>query len=92
MLAATSSGLVRLAFEGHCDYDDLYRRSSRSRRLAAARSHLNQAKDTLTQLLAGKTEVIECEIDLDVIGAADGALSPTQSIPWDSHRSYLDLG
>ncbi len=92
VLAATSSGLVRLAFEGHSDYEELHRRSTRSGGARAARKHLSQAKRALEQLLAGETEALECEVDLDVLGAADGALSPTQSIPWDSHRSYLELG
>ncbi len=91
VLAATPSGLVRLAFEGHSDYEGLYRRSSRTGGGRAARGHLGQAKDALTQMLAGESETIECEVDLEVLGAADGALSPTRSIPWDSHRSYLEL-
>jgi Fur family transcriptional regulator, stress-responsive regulator len=92
VLAATPGGLVRLAFEGHSDYEELLGRSSRSGGARAARAHLSQAKDALAGLLAGESEAVECEIDLAVLGAADGALSSTQSIPWDSHRSYLDLG
>lgn len=92
VLAATPAGLVRLAFEGHSDYEELRRRSSRAGGGRAARTHLNRAKEALAQLLAGESEAIECEIDLDVLGAADGALFPTRSIPWDSHRSYLELG
>ncbi len=91
VLAATPTGLVRLAFEGHSDYEELRDRSSRSGGARAARAHLSRAKDALARLLAGESEAIECEIDLDVLGAANGALSPTQSIPWDSHRSYLEL-
>jgi Fe2+ or Zn2+ uptake regulation protein/O6-methylguanine-DNA--protein-cysteine methyltransferase len=92
VLAATPSGLVRLAFEGHSDYEQLHGRSSRSGGARAARAHLSQAKDALARLLAGESEALECETDLDVLGAADGALSSTLSIPWDSHRSYLELG
>jgi Fur family transcriptional regulator, stress-responsive regulator len=92
VLAATSAGLVRLAFEGHSDYEQLRERSRGTRGTRGARGHLRRAKDGLEQLLAGRSETIECEIDLDVLGAADGALSPTQTIPWDSHRSYLELG
>ncbi len=73
VLAATPSGLVRLAFEGHSDYEDLYRHSSRTGGARAARSHLNQAKDTLARLLSGESEVVECEVDLDVL-AGDGGL------------------
>jgi len=92
VLAATPAGLVRLAFDCHADYEELRRRSSRAGGARAARAHLARAKEGLGRLLAGKSEAIECEIDLDVLGAADGALPPTQSIPWDSHRSYLELG
>jgi Fe2+ or Zn2+ uptake regulation protein/O6-methylguanine-DNA--protein-cysteine methyltransferase len=92
LLAATPSGLVRLAFEGHADYAMLHERSSRAGGARASRTHVNRAKDELARLLAGESEAIECEVDLDVLGAAHSALSPTQSIPWDSHRSYLDLG
>jgi len=92
VLAATPTGLVRLAFEGHSDYEQLLARSRGARGARGARSHLKRAKDELERLLSGRSEAIECEIDLDVLGAADGALASTQAIPWDSHRSYLELG
>lgn len=92
VLAATPAGLVRLAFEGHYDYEGLYQRTRRTGGGRAARAHVGRAKDALTRMLAGESETIECEVDLDVLGAVDGALSPTRSIPWDSHRSYLELG
>ncbi len=91
VLAATPAGLVRLAFEGQADFEDMRGRSSRTGGARAARAHLNRAKHALAELLAGDSEALECEVDLDVVGAGDGALSATLSIPWDSHRSYLDL-
>jgi Fur family transcriptional regulator, stress-responsive regulator len=92
VLAATPAGLVRVAFEGHADYEELRARSSSSRGTRAARAHLKRAMDGLQRVLAGELDAIECEVDLDVLGAANGALASTQSIPWDCHRSYRDLG
>ncbi|HTZ85991.1 MAG TPA: transcriptional repressor [Solirubrobacteraceae bacterium] len=91
VLAATAVGLVRLAFEGQSDYEQLRERSRGTRGSHGARGHLKRTKDALGQLLAGKSETIECEVDLDVLEAGGGALGSTQSIPWDSHRSYLEL-
>ncbi len=94
VLAATPTGLVRVAFEGHSDYEELHARTSRTGGGRAARAHLTRTKDALARLLAGESEAIECDVDLEALGAGEGALSlsPTQSIPWDSHRSYLELG
>jgi Fur family transcriptional regulator, stress-responsive regulator len=92
ILAATPAGLVRLAFEGHGDYEQLRERSRGSRGSRRARGHLKRAKDGLQRLFEGKSQAVECEVDLDMLGAGEGALAPTQAIPWDSHRSYLELG
>jgi Fur family ferric uptake transcriptional regulator len=92
VLAATPSGLVRLAFETHADFEQLRARSRRGSGARAARSHLTSARKELARFIAGESEAIRCDVDLDVLGDGSRALSPTRAIPWDSHRSYLDLG
>jgi Fe2+ or Zn2+ uptake regulation protein/O6-methylguanine-DNA--protein-cysteine methyltransferase len=92
VLAATPSGLVRVAFEMHADFERLRARSRSGSGARAARTHLSSARTELARFIAGESEAIRCDVDLDALGDGSRALSPTQAIPWDSHRSFLDLG
>ena len=92
LLAATSQGLTRVAFEGHGDFDALRAHAARRRGSHAARRHLTDAADKLRDYVAGHTDRVQWAVDwafLESPGAA--ALQSTDSIPYASHRSYSDL-
>jgi methylated-DNA-[protein]-cysteine S-methyltransferase len=92
MLAATSQGMIRVAFEGHGDFDALRAHAASRRGSQAARRHLTDAADRLDDYFAGNTHPVDWVIDwtfLESAGAA--ALKSTESIPYAGHRSYIDV-
>jgi methylated-DNA-[protein]-cysteine S-methyltransferase len=92
LLAASSSGLVRLAFEHHFDMRELEARAASRRGSRAARGHLQTASAELEKFLAGGSEELACTFDLGGIAAvAQAALRTTRTIPYASHVSYLEL-
>ena len=92
LLAATPQGLIRVAFEGHGDYDALQARATSRRGSQAARRHLNDAAAKLRDYFAGSTDRVQWDVDwafLEPSGAP--ALRSTESIAYASHRSYNDV-
>ncbi|MHB8235778.1 MAG: Fur family transcriptional regulator, partial [Solirubrobacteraceae bacterium] len=63
LLAATTAGLVRLAFEDHADAGQLRELSRGRRGSSAARAHLHAAMAGLESFLAGAGEIIDCAVD-----------------------------
>jgi Fe2+ or Zn2+ uptake regulation protein/O6-methylguanine-DNA--protein-cysteine methyltransferase len=91
LLAASSDGLIRLAFEDHFDAEALEARAGTRRGSRAAREHLKTAGDALGGFLAGESPELECAVDPRVIALAAEALPATRSIPYAAHASYLKL-
>ena len=92
LLAATPQGLIRVAFEGHGDYDALRARATSRRGSQAARRHLTDAAAKLRDYFAGSTDRVQWDVDwafLEPSGAP--ALRSTESIPYAGHGSYIDL-
>lgn len=92
MLAATPQGLIRVAFEGHGDFDALQAHATSRRGSQAARRHLTETTAKLRDYFAGNTDQVQWVIDwafLESSGAP--ALRSTESIPYASDRSYNDL-
>jgi hypothetical protein len=56
LLAATSQGLIRVAFEGHGDFEALRARAISRRAIQAARRHLSDAAAKLRDYSADNTD------------------------------------
>lgn len=91
LLAASSDGLIRLAFEDHFDARELETRAATRRGSRTARGHLRTASDALGRFLAGEVPELECAVDPRGIGSAAEALPATRAIPYAAHASYLKL-
>jgi Fe2+ or Zn2+ uptake regulation protein/O6-methylguanine-DNA--protein-cysteine methyltransferase len=91
LLAASSAGLIRLAFEDHFDAGELESRAATRRGSRTAREHLRTASDALGRFLAGEVTELECLVDPRSIGSAAEALPATRAIPYAGHASYLKL-
>jgi Fe2+ or Zn2+ uptake regulation protein/O6-methylguanine-DNA--protein-cysteine methyltransferase len=91
LLAASSTGLVRLAFENHFDLRELEARAATRRGSRAAREHLNAAAEALDSFFAGGRQELGCAIDRSGIAPAVEPLTATGAIPLTRHASYLDL-
>jgi Fe2+ or Zn2+ uptake regulation protein/O6-methylguanine-DNA--protein-cysteine methyltransferase len=91
LLAASSAGLIRLAFEEHFDAGELEARAATRRGSRTAREHLNTAGDALGKFLAGESPELECTIDPRGIASAAEALPATRAIPYAAHASYLKV-
>jgi Fur family transcriptional regulator, stress-responsive regulator len=92
LLAASSNGLTRVAFEDHGDADALRARASSRRGSQAARQHLVHATGDLRRYFAGDPIGSRCIIDWEQLAlAGPAALIATETIPYASHRSYSDL-
>jgi methylated-DNA-[protein]-cysteine S-methyltransferase len=96
-LAASSAGLVRLAFDDHADFDPLRRQARTRRGPRAGREHIRTAIASVDRLLAG--DKVQPGDPVDWAAAAPArseALDRTRDIPWGEQRSYhqldLDLG
>jgi O6-methylguanine-DNA--protein-cysteine methyltransferase len=89
--AASSDGLIRLAFENHFDAVELETRAATRRGSRAAREHLNRASDGLGRFLAGESPELECTVNSTAIASAEGALQATRAVPYAGHASYLKL-
>jgi methylated-DNA-[protein]-cysteine S-methyltransferase len=93
LLAATSDGLIRVAFEDHADANDLRALGSSRRGSHAARGHLADVREQLARYFAGDTEPINCEIDWEKLSPGEKlALPATARIPYAATRSYDGLG
>jgi methylated-DNA-[protein]-cysteine S-methyltransferase len=91
LLAASSDGLIRLAFENHFDVRELEARAATRRGSRAAREHLKTAGGALERFLAGGSKELECTVDPSGLAFAAEALSATRTIPYAGHASYLKL-
>ena len=92
-LAASSAGLVRIAFDDHGDADELRARAAGSRGSRDARAHVERAAHELHGYLRGETTEIGCAIDWAALAIPDGqALAAARAIPYGDHRSYAALG
>jgi Fe2+ or Zn2+ uptake regulation protein/O6-methylguanine-DNA--protein-cysteine methyltransferase len=91
LLAASSAGLIRLAFEEHFDAGELEARARTRRGSRAARDHLKTASDGLGRFLAGESPEPECTVDPRGIASAAEALPATRTIPYGGHASYLKV-
>jgi Fe2+ or Zn2+ uptake regulation protein/O6-methylguanine-DNA--protein-cysteine methyltransferase len=93
LLAASPTGLLRVAFEDHGDADELRTRARSRRGGQSARAHLEQAAQALRGYLLGQTGEIRCRIDWESVAVADReALAATMTIPYGDHRSYTAIG
>jgi Fe2+ or Zn2+ uptake regulation protein/O6-methylguanine-DNA--protein-cysteine methyltransferase len=87
-LAANDEGLLRIAFEGHGDIEELRARAASRRGSRAARSHVERQ-----DYLDGRASEIGCPVDWSGLAVPDGrALAATRAIPYGDHRSYSALG
>ena len=91
LLAATSLGLTRLAFDDHADAGALRSHASSRRGSQAARQHLADASASLQRYFAGELSRPVCSIDWSRLESAAAALMSTEAIPYASHRSYSEL-
>ena len=80
LLAATPEGLIRVAFEGHGDFDALRARATSRRGSQAARRHLTDAADKLHDYFAGNTARVQWVIDWTFLESSGApALRSTES-------------
>jgi methylated-DNA-[protein]-cysteine S-methyltransferase len=91
LLAASSAGLMRLAFEDHFDVGELEARARTRRGSRAARENLRTASDALGRFLAGESPEVGCTVDPRGIASAAEALPATRTIPYAGHTSYLNV-
>jgi Fe2+ or Zn2+ uptake regulation protein/O6-methylguanine-DNA--protein-cysteine methyltransferase len=91
LLAATPTGILRLAFEDHFDAGELRRRAASRRGSRAAHQHLKTAVGELGAFLAGQLQEISCPVDPVGLSAARDSLNATRAIPYAEHRSYTNL-
>ena len=88
-LAATESGVVRIAFDDHADFEPLLERARSRRGSRAARQRLEHAVEAVDSFFAGSTGQADDAYDPDGRGAADDdALEATREVPFGTTRSY----
>jgi methylated-DNA-[protein]-cysteine S-methyltransferase len=91
LLAASSDGLIRLAFEDHFDAGELETRAGTRRGSRMAREHLKTASAALGKFIGGESPELDCTVDSRGIASASAALSATRAIPYAGHASYLKV-
>jgi Fe2+ or Zn2+ uptake regulation protein/O6-methylguanine-DNA--protein-cysteine methyltransferase len=93
-LAASPTGLTRVAFEDHGDVEALREHATRRRGSQVARRHLAEASASLRGYFAGELELPVCTIDWEQLDPDATALKTTRAIPYGTRRSYsaLDQG
>ena len=91
-MAASSEGIVRVAFEDHADFPGLAERARSRRGPAAGRRHLGGLAETLQRYFGGSRNAVQDLIDwrLSAPGAAEALLS-VHEIPYGEPRSYEKL-
>lgn len=93
LLAASPSGLVRLAFEEHADADALGARARSRRGSRAARECADGVARSLESYFGGGVESWGEEVDwARAEEATVGTLESTRAIPYGTQRSYEQLG
>lgn len=92
-LAATTTGIVRVASEGHADFDSLASRARTRRGPAAARERLSQFVGGLEKYFAGSSDSLTDAVDLFLCSPqSQDALHATRRIPPAKSCSYHRLG
>jgi methylated-DNA-[protein]-cysteine S-methyltransferase len=91
LLAATPTGILRLAFEEHFDAGELRKRAASRRGSRAAHQHLKTAAGELDAFLAGELQEISCPVDPTGLSTARDSLNATRAIPYAGHNSYIKL-
>jgi Fe2+ or Zn2+ uptake regulation protein/O6-methylguanine-DNA--protein-cysteine methyltransferase len=91
LLAATPTGILRLAFEEHFDAGELQKRAASRRGSRTAQRHVKAAASELGAFLAGELQEINCPIDSTGLRAARETLNATRAIPYAGHSSYAKL-
>jgi Fe2+ or Zn2+ uptake regulation protein/O6-methylguanine-DNA--protein-cysteine methyltransferase len=92
-LAASDKGLLRIAFEGHGDEEEMRARAASRRGSREARAHVERAASELQDYLHGRASEVSCPVDWGGLAVPDGrALAATRAIPYGDHRSYSALG
>jgi methylated-DNA-[protein]-cysteine S-methyltransferase len=91
LLAASTGGVLRLAFEDHVDAGALEARAASRKGARSARQHLKEAAEAVSGFLAGERQEIECPIDPRGLASAEQTLRATRMIPYAGHDSYINL-
>jgi Fe2+ or Zn2+ uptake regulation protein/O6-methylguanine-DNA--protein-cysteine methyltransferase len=92
-LASSASGIVRVAFEDHADFEGLSDRARSRRGSAAARKRLDQLGSGIRSYFGGRREGMLDEIDWrSVEPAVVEVLEFTRDIPFAEPLSYDRLG
>ncbi len=93
LLACSSQGIVRLAFDDHADADALSRRAKTRRGERGARNRAEALGTALENYFGGGLDAAEEVVDWGRAEAAtSGALEATRGIPYGEPRSYERLG
>jgi methylated-DNA-[protein]-cysteine S-methyltransferase len=89
VLAASETGIVRIAFDDHADFEPLLKRARTRRGSRAARLRLDDVAAAVDSFFAGSDRQAEDAFDPDGRGAADDeALEATRTIPYGTTLSY----
>jgi Fe2+ or Zn2+ uptake regulation protein/O6-methylguanine-DNA--protein-cysteine methyltransferase len=91
-LAASSDGIVRVAFEDHADFPGLQERARTRRGSLAGRRRLGEVAETLQMYFGGSHHAIQDSVDwrLSTAGSAEALLS-VHAIPYGVPLSYEKL-
>jgi Fe2+ or Zn2+ uptake regulation protein/O6-methylguanine-DNA--protein-cysteine methyltransferase len=93
LLASSSQGIVRLAFEDHADYGALSTRARTRRGERAARNRAEALGTALESYFDGGLDAAEDVVDWGrAEEATSGSLEATRGIPYGEPRSYERLG
>lgn len=93
LVASSSQGIVRLAFEDHADYASLKARSKTRRGERAARNRAEAFGTALESYFGGGLDAAEDVVDWGrAEEATSGSLEATRTIPYGEPRSYERLG
>jgi Fe2+ or Zn2+ uptake regulation protein/O6-methylguanine-DNA--protein-cysteine methyltransferase len=88
-LGASSDGIVRVAFEGHADFESLSRRAKTRRGSLAGRDRLTALNTAFTGYFGGGQDALSDLIDWHLVpDDAAELLRAVQSIPYAQSRSY----
>jgi Fe2+ or Zn2+ uptake regulation protein/O6-methylguanine-DNA--protein-cysteine methyltransferase len=93
LVASSSRGIVRIAFDDHADYAALSRRAKSRRGERAARNRADHLGTVLETYFGGGLDAADDIIDWDRAEEATvGTLEATRGIPYGEPRSYERLG
>ena len=88
-LGATETGIIRIAFEDHADFDPLLERARTRRGSRVARRRLEHAEAAIDSFFAGSEKQADDAFDPDGRAQADeAALEATREVPYGTTLSY----